>query len=337
MAERPPQKPSKPSAKPSVPRKPERQRAKKVAPKPKKAAPKPSLAKTTPRLPSHDGAASGPKPRAPLGPEGPTLETLMRRLGTPDADLRDAIFDGIEEAALLEIGTRVDSTDILREVPRFVAEASEIERSLSTAQRVCLLFSPGILAVLLGEAHRLHALFCAPAAPPDPAGRAVRAEVREGLALRNNVLTALRNALGAVAMARVEELVGLAETAGRLASGMDQLATFIEELLKVGDRHEHLRLKAFHLTSGRAQVLRDHAARLRAFSDGPKPGAMPAWAVDAQRRLDLQDGRVIELMERVLRAFRAAHRQDRSIRVPELQVLGWIFDARSKGTPLPRH
>jgi hypothetical protein len=118
---------------------------------------------------------------------------------------------------------------------------------------------------------------------------------------------------------------------------MVQLATFIEELLKVGDRHEHLRLKAFHLTSGRVQMLRAHAARLRVLSDGPKPGAMPAWAVDAQRRLDLQDGRVIELMERVLRAFRSAHRQDRSIQVPTLHVLGWIFDARSKETPLPRN
>jgi hypothetical protein len=320
MAERPPQKPSKPGAKPPVPPKPSRQRARKPAPKPKKAVPKPSLAKTTPRL-----------------SEGPTLETLTRRLGAPDADLRDAIFDGIEEAALLEIGTRVDSTDILREVPRFVAEASEIERSLSTAQRECLLFSPGILAVLIDEARRLHALFCAPAAPPHPAGRAVRAEVREGLALRNNVLAAVRNALGAAAMARVEELVGLAETAGRLASGMEQLATFIDELLKIGDRHEHLRLKAFHLTSGRAQLLRDHAARLRALEDGPKPGVMPAWAVDAQRRLDLQDGRVIELMERVLRAFRAAHRQDRSIRVPELHALGWIEGSRAKEAPMPRH
>jgi len=36
--------------------------------------------------------------------------------------------------------------------------------------------------------------------------------------------------------------MGAAETArGRV--GMEQVATFIDELLKIGDRHEHLRLR----------------------------------------------------------------------------------------------
>src|SRR5262249_25959615 len=140
---------------------------------------------------------------------------------------------------------------------------------------------------------------------------------------------------GAAAMARVEELVGAAETPARLAAGLDQLATFIDELLKIGDRHEHLRLRAFHLTKGRAMVLRAYAERLRAEDPGPLSEGAPAWAASAQRQLDLQDGRVIELMERVLRAFRAAHRQDRSIRVPELSTLGWIFDARANSKESP--
>jgi len=68
-------------------------------------------------------------------------------------------------------------------------------------------------------------------------------------------------------------------------------------------------------------VLRAHAAKLRALDAAPGQREPPAGSSRGQRRLDLQDGRVIELMERVLRAFRAAHRQDRSIRVPSLSTL----------------
>jgi hypothetical protein len=286
-----------------------------------KASARPSLAKTLPR------------------PSEPALSLLERRLGPPDADLRDAIFDGVEEAALVEIGTRIDSADILREVPLFAGAALAIERSLSTAQRENLLLSPGILAVLVGETQKLRALLGAPEATTPPSGNIARELLREGLALRNNVTEALRNALGATARAKVEELLSTAEAPERLGEGLSQLATFIEELLRLGDRHEHLRLKAFHLTAGRAQLLRDAATRLRGqVGKGTRPEAQTgasAWAVEVQRRLDLQDGRVVELIERVLRAFRAAHRQDRSIRVPELRYIGWLFDARSREPPLP--
>jgi hypothetical protein len=35
---------------------------------------------------------------------------------------------------------------------------------------------------------------------------------------------------------------------------------------------------------------------------------------------------VLSLIERVLRAYRAANRQDGSIVVPELRTIGWLFD-----------
>jgi hypothetical protein len=55
----------------------------------------------------------------------------------------------------------------------------------------------------------------------------------------------------------------------------------------------------------------------------------------SQRSLDLQDGRALSLVDMIWRAFRLARRSDRSILMPELNRIAWMFESRTsagKGT-----
>ena len=52
----------------------------------------------------------------------------------------------------------------------------------------------------------------------------------------------------------------------------------------------------------------------------------------SQRSLDIQDGRVLTLIDMIWRAFRVARRTDRSILIPELNRILWRFETRT-GAP----
>jgi hypothetical protein len=56
----------------------------------------------------------------------------------------------------------------------------------------------------------------------------------------------------------------------------------------------------------------------------------------SQRSLDVQDGRVLLLVEQTLRAFRTAHRADASILVPELNRIAWLFDTSHPSRKSPK-
>jgi hypothetical protein len=55
-----------------------------------------------------------------------------------------------------------------------------------------------------------------------------------------------------------------------------------------------------------------------------------------QRALDVMDGRVLTLIEKGMRAFRAARRADPSILVPRLNKIAWMFETRRSSPKAPK-
>ncbi len=81
----------------------------------------------------------------------------------------------------------------------------------------------------------------------------------------------------------------------------------------------------FCVGSAQIDVLRAAAESVRAASHAP---ARPTRTA-SQRALDLQDGRVLLLVEQIVRAFRQAHRASTAIAMPDLKQIGWKFSSRS--------
>ena len=153
----------------------------------------------------------------------------------------------------------------------------------------------------------------------------LRQEMRNGVALREQATAALGAALGDGRMTELDVIVGDASTPVSLVKGMNAVADFIDRVLAHGDTAEAEALTAWHVAAPRAAVLRAQAVKVKAA------GAVVATTGRrvSQRSLDVQDGRVLLLIEQTLRAFRTAHRADKSILVPELNRIAWLFETRS--------
>jgi hypothetical protein len=284
-----------------------------------------------PKSTTNPAKKTKPADKPPAAPDAAdyTLDGLSETLRAPDEKIRAALFDDVDEASLVESGTKVDSDNIIKDVPGFVGMALDVQKDLSDAQRALLMLSPALLPLLVSETLELRRLKADHDASvtEGAGGKAERAtverrEMREGIGLRDSIYDALRNARGSRGMAKVDEIVGTAETGEKLAQGMEALAGFVRERLQKGSAAERTRFEVFQIREASAKSLETKAAAVRKASTVT---AAPARRI-TQRRLDLQDGRTLDLIDRVLRAFRAAHRQDRSILVPALRTIGWMFD-----------
>lgn len=303
------------------------------------AAPKATPAPKAKRKTTQKQPAKPATPRrAPAAPQPITytLDSLAKLLGAPDATFASRTFRDVREDDLLEQGTRTDSQNILDDVPAFVGSALAIRESLSTAQRSHLLLPPALLAVLVAEAVALRSDKATHDVQKsrDAGGKVQRDEEaarerREGIAARDLVYDGLKNALGSGVVPRLDAVVGTAETPEKLAGGMEALAGLIEDLVEKGDHEDVALLESYGLAEERAASLRAKAAKVRAAG---AVTASPTRTV-TQRALDLQDGRVLLVIEKVLRAFRAANRVDSSILVPPLGKIAWMFESRSRSKP----
>src|SRR5262249_34981598 len=137
---------------------------------------------------------------------------------------------------------------------------------------------------------------------------AARRETSDAIAERDNVYDGLRNALGDDVIAKLDAIVGTAETPEKLAAGLDGLAGFIEDVLKNGEKADKMLLEQYDVGAACAAALRDRALKVR---DAGAATASPGRRV-TQRALDILDGRVLYLIEKGMRAFRAARRADPS-------------------------
>lgn len=277
---------------------------------------------------------SPPKPSAPF--TTPSLEHLAGLVGEPDEQLRNALFRRTSEETLVEYGTRVDSKDILEDVVSFTAISLEILKKLTAQQRSLIKLPPGLFALLLDEARVLrrlkmdHDAMLAAMAGGTRSEReaALRQSMREGLALRNVTYKALRNVLGHDGINEVDEVIGVGDTASKLAMGLEGLTSLLHKKLQ-GDPMDRYLFSEFGLDESYAAELSHCAARIRKLDEAPPP---PDRVV-TQRMLDLQDGRVLHLIAMILRAFRAAHKADTAVSEPELNSIGWLFGTQSTRHP----
>lgn len=266
-----------------------------------------------------------------------TLDQLSVLVGEPSEQLRAAIFRKVPDEGMVEHGTRIDTQLILDDLPGFVAASLDTIKRLTGEQRALIKLPAGLFALLIDEAQVLARLKVDHDAMIEAAAGGTRSEreaalrkgMREGLALRNVTYHALRNVLGREGMTEVDEVTGVGDTAEKLASGLDALAALIHRRLQ-GDALERYLFSEFGLDEACARQLGDCAARIRKLEEVHPP---PDRIV-TQRMLDLHDGRVLHLIAMVIRAFRAAHKADPAVPVPELHAIAWLFDARARSLRL---
>jgi hypothetical protein len=239
------------------------------------------------------------------------------------------LFRTAREEDLVTEGARVDSFNIVADVPRFVASSLTILSSLDPERRATIMLPLGIFAAIVAEAVTLDAMKAdheqttvTSAGEKTERETTLRREMRAGVALREQATAALGHALGDARTTEINTIIGDASAPGSLVKGLTAVADFIDRVLASGDPGEIEALAEWHVAAPRAVALRAQAAIVKAA------GAVVATTGRrvSQRSLDLQDGRTLLLIEQTLRAFRTAHRADKSILVPELNRIAWLFD-----------
>jgi hypothetical protein len=260
------------------------------------------------------------------------IDSLAEALGAPDPKLLRLLLRNRTEEALTEWGTEVDSKNIIADIPRFVVSSLSILASLDTDRRGLVKLPPGIFAAVAAESAQLatmkvghEAAITSNAGDRTDRESASRREMREGVALRDTVVERLGNSLSRDQMKKLEALAGDASSSANLAAGLAAVADFIAALRKDGSADDNDALDLWSIDAPTVQSLRDKST---AILDAGKTVAAPPRKV-SQRSLDLQDGRVLSLIDMIWSAFRLARRADRSILMPELNRILWMFETRA--------
>lgn len=265
------------------------------------------------------------------GPRGYTLDSLVPLLGLFEENVRTVIYDLVSEQELLKRGKRVDSDRILGDVPLFLGSTYDIWQALSETQRKKVNIEQHIFALCLDETLKLrqlregHQVVTAENAGSRAESKVdKRQAVRALRAGRRSLLASLNNGLGEAARAHAKGLAGTASTTATLVQGSERLADYVTQLIGTASESARVQLGSFNLTTERIVELRNNVADVRAAT-----AVTPTRAGRVeQRKLDIQDGRVLFLIERIVRAFRAAQHEDSTILVPELRALAGLFASR---------
>jgi hypothetical protein len=283
--------------------------------------------------------ASSPPARAryflyPLLPpaDKATLDVLARALGPVDDEVVEAAFEGVTDAELVDEGDDVGTESILESVPTVVYSTVTILQKLTLAQEDLVMMDASLPALIVQETQALAKLkaerdasLTAQTHDRASASTSLAQETRRGVALRDRVRTGLVNALGPRESDAVQATAGTAETTDALATGLESLAKYIRRAHETGTERQRGALTRNRVTGETADALDAKAAELRRLAS---PVSVALRQV-SQSELDRQDGRVLFLIEKVTRALRTAHRQDRSISLPELRSIAWKFTSRS--------
>ena len=223
-----------------------------------------------------------------------------------------------------EWGVQAETGNILVDMPRFVSSSLRILAGLDAARRELVLVPPRIFAVLVGEALALEAMNRdhGDVATDEDGDKAERETTlkrlsSEGVALRNRVIAGLRSAVGDERAEKVRKAASDASSSDALMTGMKAVARFIDDMLKNGTNDDKAALEEFKAGAARSAELRAKAAEvLEASTVTAGTGKRVS-----KRALDIQDGRVLVLVDMIHRAFRLARRSDKSILMPELNRL----------------
>lgn len=278
-------------------------------------------------------------PAFPALPDGPIhLSGICAALGKPDDTVRKLLLRPYSEEELHSWGAAATTKDIVDDMPRFLSSALRTLQTLSPEQRKRIKLPPAIFAVVADEAATDAAMLAEHAGMADAEGQGQRqreAALKEAssraIALRNDALSGLQNALGAKRIAATKAAASDASTPEKLSAGVSKVVAFIEDTRKKGSEEDRAALALFMIDEG---TVADLEGAAKAVEDAAPRTAATGRKV-SQRQLDLQDGRVLVLVDVILRAFRYAKRGDRSILQPELNRLAALFDTRARTAEEP--
>lgn len=276
--------------------------------------------------------------------EGTTLDQLAEELGAPTGVALRLAFRGADEEWMLRQGQSIASEIILRDGVAFVNSTRAVWGALPVEKRRLLLgYTPALDAVAVHELVALRGTnrrydLLAQGAGVSIARR--RQEARDafsvGVNLRLAVHQTMRDLLGAAnpIVVSLDPAMKPAETADIVANGIDTLADTLHGLRhgvdeRPADPELVEELDATQLDDALIASMRDTAALVR--DTATLSEAKPQDLAAAQRALDLQDGRVLQVVGLVLRAFRRARKSDPTLLVPDIGDLARIFGSPNSG------
>lgn len=253
-----------------------------------------------------------------------SLEKLSAELGEPSPGTTALFLGRSTDEEFLALGTEFATQDILEATPRFLGTAlAAMEGKEVMGVSVGVVALATQQALVLRDTYRsfLDRGFVSAAAKRDK----IREANNDCRATRDQVIGALNTALprqGAL-RERFDTLCSAAPTPEALAVSMEGLGKLTLALLESASEEERATFAELGIRAGLEAELKSKAKLLRAVSDVATSGE-PAKAVD-QRALDLQDGRVLHLIQVIHRAFRDAHAKDASLLQPPLGRLRRLF------------
>lgn len=267
-----------------------------------------------------------------------TLAMLVLLFGKADGGCRATHLDGRDEGELHADGAQYDSQRVLDGAVAVVVSTTRILGSLTPEQMELVTLDPAVLGVIVEESARLQDMLARHRHTSVESATARTARDAECAACRRAAITqrdvvrvGLAQALGAGAVEGFAPARDASDDAA-LAGGLDFLAGRIEAAFKGGAEATREQLTRRGLGPARARRLRALAAQLRETSVAPTFAPPPAVGL---RELNVQDGRVLALVDAVVDAMRAAHRANRAIALPSFGPLARRYRTgrRRKATP----
>ena len=276
-------------------------------------------------------ASSAPKKRASNASEASVaadetrdLDQLAEALGPPSNVIAELVLGARNDEGFLALGTSYMSEDILTSITPFLGMATAQFEALDVQGRKLVVgVSKSVLALAAREAltlREMHQGFVL-ASPKGTAARRekLRVETSQSVALRDQILgalTALVPSTGAL-REKVNAGVGRADTSEQLATGLVTLSGLVVAARKGVTAAARAGYDELGITAEVAVALKEQAALLRAANIDATKGGDPKKRID-QRTIDMQDGRVLHVVQHIYRAFREAQHRQPTLVMPPL-------------------
>lgn len=276
--------------------------------------------------------------------EGATLDQLAEALGAPTPVAVRLAFRGADEGWMLRQGQSIASETILKDGAAFVNATRAVWAQLPVEKRRLIIgYTPALDAVAVQELIALRSVSHQYDVLAQGAGVSIarrRQEARDafasGVTLRLTVHQTLRDMLGAEhpIIVSLDAAMKPADTAEILANGLDTVADTLGLLRNGDDEHDAdpelvEELDAAQLDDALVDAMRASATRVR--DTATLAEAKPQDLAALQRALDLQDGRVLQVIGMMLRAFRRARKSDPTLLIPDFGDLSRIFGSPNSG------
>ncbi|MFO0609839.1 MAG: hypothetical protein U0324_42165 [Polyangiales bacterium] len=263
-----------------------------------------------------------------------TLESLCAKHGAPSPALRRVVFSTFDPEEGLALGRKVATERILAAVPGFAQNVVISWEALPPERRAKLIgFQPAMVAVLLDETaslrdvnRRYDARARANAMGREARDADAREALRAGRAAGEHLLRVAQRWAPAAYLTRAP-LPGSIEGAQNpdaLANTLDTLASWLAAWRATWGDDDRAVYEGLRFAPELPKSLHDAATRIRDTQDVLAAAAdtMPA----SQRELDVQDGRVLHVVELIHGAFQQAARNDAQVVAPDLGELTSVFE-----------